>query len=109
MNELFVNVKVDREERPDVDAVYMDAVVALTGQRRLADDRLRSRPTASRSTAARTTRPSRATGCPSFRQVLAALADAYRDRRDDVARQAAALVDGAPPRAREVAALGPSR
>src|SRR5919202_3519141 len=31
MNELFVNVKVDREERPDVDAVYMEAVVALTG------------------------------------------------------------------------------
>ena len=31
MNERFVNVKVDREERPDVDAVYMDAVVALTG------------------------------------------------------------------------------
>src|SRR5712671_4411903 len=32
MNEHFVNIKVDREERPDVDAVYMDAVVALTGQ-----------------------------------------------------------------------------
>ncbi len=32
MNRLFVNVKVDREERPDVDAVYMDAVQALTGQ-----------------------------------------------------------------------------
>jgi uncharacterized protein len=32
MNERFVSVKVDREERPDVDAVYMDAVVALTGQ-----------------------------------------------------------------------------
>ena len=31
MNELFVNVKVDREERPDVDSLYMDAVVALTG------------------------------------------------------------------------------
>ena len=31
MNERFVNVKVDREERPDVDAIYMDAVVALTG------------------------------------------------------------------------------
>jgi len=31
MNALFVNVKVDREERPDVDAVYMDAVQALTG------------------------------------------------------------------------------
>ncbi len=32
MNELFVNVKVDREERPDVDEVYMEAVQALTGQ-----------------------------------------------------------------------------
>src|SRR5262245_50855014 len=32
MNELFVNVKVDREERPDVDALYMEAVQALTGQ-----------------------------------------------------------------------------
>jgi uncharacterized protein len=32
MNELFVNVKVDREERPDVDEIYMDAVQALTGQ-----------------------------------------------------------------------------
>ena len=31
MNERFVNVKVDREERPDVDAIYMDAVVALSG------------------------------------------------------------------------------
>jgi uncharacterized protein YyaL (SSP411 family) len=32
MNELFVNVKVDREERPDVDAIYMEAVQAMTGQ-----------------------------------------------------------------------------
>ncbi len=31
-NELFVNVKVDREERPDIDAIYMKAIVALTGQ-----------------------------------------------------------------------------
>jgi uncharacterized protein YyaL (SSP411 family) len=31
MNELFVNIKVDREERPDVDAVYMEAVQAITG------------------------------------------------------------------------------
>src|SRR5438093_343480 len=31
MNELFVNMKVDREERPDLDSIYMDAVVALTG------------------------------------------------------------------------------
>src|SRR5918997_4631921 len=32
MNERFVNVKVDREERPDVDGVYMDAVQAMSGQ-----------------------------------------------------------------------------
>ena len=32
MNEHFVNVKVDREERPDVDAIYMEAVQAITGQ-----------------------------------------------------------------------------
>jgi uncharacterized protein YyaL (SSP411 family) len=32
MNDLFVNVKVDREERPDVDALYMDAVQAMTGR-----------------------------------------------------------------------------
>src|ERR1044072_1731900 len=31
MNELFVNIKVDREERPDVDAIYMQAVQAMTG------------------------------------------------------------------------------
>ena len=32
MNDLFVNVKVDREERPDVDTIYMEAVQALTGR-----------------------------------------------------------------------------
>jgi uncharacterized protein len=32
MNDRFVNIKVDREERPDVDAVYMDAVQAMTGR-----------------------------------------------------------------------------
>ena len=32
MNENFVNIKVDREERPDIDSLYMEAVVAMTGQ-----------------------------------------------------------------------------
>jgi uncharacterized protein len=32
MNENFINIKVDREERPDIDAIYMDAVVAMNGQ-----------------------------------------------------------------------------
>jgi uncharacterized protein YyaL (SSP411 family) len=60
MNEHFVNIKVDREERPDVDSVYMDAVVSLSGHGGWPSS---SRRTASRSTAARTSRPSRATDC----------------------------------------------
>ena len=36
MNELFVSIKVDREERPDVDEIYMTAVQLLIGPRRLA-------------------------------------------------------------------------
>jgi uncharacterized protein len=32
MNRLFVNIKVDREERPDLDAIYMDAIQAMTSQ-----------------------------------------------------------------------------
>ena len=40
MNELFVNIKVDREERPDLDRIYMTAVQMMTGARRLADVRL---------------------------------------------------------------------
>ena len=40
MNERFVCVKVDREERPDVDAIYMDAVQAMTGPGRLAAERV---------------------------------------------------------------------
>ncbi len=32
MNQHFVNIKVDREERPDLDSIYMDAVVSMTGQ-----------------------------------------------------------------------------
>ena len=39
LNRAFVPIKVDREERPDVDAVYMAACVALTGAGRLAADR----------------------------------------------------------------------
>ncbi len=40
LNEHFVSIKVDREERPDLDAVYMGAVQALTGQGRLAPERV---------------------------------------------------------------------
>src|SRR5919204_1859356 len=92
MNDRFVNVKVDREERPDVDAVYMDAVVALTGHG--------GWPMTVFLTPAREPflggtyfPPEPRHGLPSFHQVLVAVADAYRERRGDLARQAQALVD----------------
>jgi uncharacterized protein len=91
MNELFVNVKVDREERPDVDAVYMDAVVALTGQGGWPLTVFLT-PDAEPFYGGTYFPPEPRHGLPSFRQVLRAVADAYRERPEDVAAQADALV-----------------
>jgi uncharacterized protein len=91
MNELFVNVKVDREERPDVDAVYMDAVVALTGQGGWPLTVFLT-PDGEPFYGGTYFPPEPRHGLPSFRQVLLAVADAYRERPEDVAAQAEALV-----------------
>jgi uncharacterized protein YyaL (SSP411 family) len=91
MNELFVNVKVDREERPDVDAVYMDAVVALTGQGGWPLTVFLT-PDGEPFYGGTYFPPDPRHGLPSFRQVLRAVADAFRERPDDVAAQAEALV-----------------
>jgi uncharacterized protein len=91
MNELFVNVKVDREERPDVDAVYMDAVVALTGQGGWPLTVFVT-PDGKPFFGGTYFPPEPRHGLPSFRQVLRAVADAYRERPEDVAAQAEALV-----------------
>jgi uncharacterized protein len=91
MNELFVNVKVDREERPDVDAVYMDAVVALTGQGGWPLTVFLT-PDGEPFYGGTYFPPDPRHGLPSFRQVLRAVADAYRERPEDVAAQAEALV-----------------
>jgi uncharacterized protein YyaL (SSP411 family) len=91
MNELFVNVKVDREERPDVDAVYMDAVVALTGQGGWPLTVFLT-PDGEPFYGGTYFPPEPRHGLPSFRQVLRAVADTYRERPEDVAAQAEALV-----------------
>jgi uncharacterized protein YyaL (SSP411 family) len=91
MNELFVNVKVDREERPDVDAVYMDAVVALTGQGGWPMTVFVT-PDGEPFYGGTYFPPEPRHGLPAFRQVLTAVADAYRSRRGDVTEQAASLV-----------------
>ena len=92
MNELFVSVKVDREERPDVDGLYMDAVVAMTGHGGwpmtvfLTPD---GRPFYGGTYFP----PAPRHGLPSFGQVLQAVAEAYRTRRHDLEQQADVLVD----------------
>ena len=92
MNELFVNVKVDREERPDLDSVYMDAVVALTGQGGWPMTVFLT-PEGEPFYGGTYFPPEPRHGLPSFRQVLVATAEAYRERRDEVAHAASQLVD----------------
>jgi uncharacterized protein len=92
MNELFVNVKVDREERPDVDALYMDAVVALTGHGGWPMTVFLT-PDGEPFLGGTYFPPEPRHGLPSFRQVLRAVADAYRERRGDVVRQARSLTE----------------
>lgn len=90
MNELFVNIKVDREERPDVDDIYMLAVQAITGRGGwpmtvflLPDGRPFYGGTYFP--------PENRYGMPGFKQVLTNLHDAYHNRRADVERMAADL------------------
>jgi uncharacterized protein YyaL (SSP411 family) len=92
MNERFVNVKVDREERPDVDSLYMDAVVALTGHGGWPMTVVLT-PEGEPFLGGTYYPPEPRHGLPSFQEVLVAVSDAYRQRRSDVATQAAALVD----------------
>ena len=92
MNDQFVNVKVDREERPDLDAVYMDAVVALTGHGGWPMTVFLT-PEGEPFFGGTYFPPAPRHGLPSFRQVLDAVASAYRERRADVTRSAAQLVE----------------
>ena len=83
MNESFVCVKVDREERPDVDSVYMTATQAMTGQGGWPMTVFTT--PAGKPFYCGTYFPSRpAHGMPSFRQVLSAVTDAWRGRRADL-------------------------
>jgi uncharacterized protein len=92
MNELFVNVKVDREERPDLDSLYMDAVVALTGQGGWPMTVFLT-PDGEPFYGGTYFPPEPRHGMPSFLQVLDAVVEAYRERRGDVTRTAGQLVE----------------
>ncbi|MDQ5809790.1 MAG: thioredoxin domain-containing protein [Actinomycetota bacterium] len=87
MNEHFVNIKVDREERPDIDSIYMSAVQALTRHGGWPMTVFLT-PDGAPFYGGTYFPPAPRGGLPSFQQVLLSLADAYTSRRDEVLRSA---------------------
>jgi uncharacterized protein len=87
MNENFVNVKVDREERPDVDALYMEATQAMTGHGGWPMTVFLD-PDGVPFYAGTYFPPEPRHGMPSFRQVMEAVVEAFRDRRDEIRERA---------------------
>ncbi len=92
MNEHFVCVKVDREERPDVDAVYMDAVVALTGGGGWPMTVFLT-PEGKPFFGGTYYPPEPRHGLPAFGQVLRAIAEAWSDRRSEVEHSSTELAE----------------
>jgi uncharacterized protein YyaL (SSP411 family) len=87
MNRHFVCIKVDREERPDVDALYMHATQAMTGQGGWPMTAFLT-PDGKPFYAGTYFPPEPRHGMPAFRQVLEAVADAWANRRDVIDAQA---------------------
>ena len=87
MNAHFVCIKVDREERPDVDAIYMDAVQAIAGHGGWPLHAFAT-PEQVPFYAGTYFPPEPRHGLPSWRQVLEAVADAWARRRDEIRAQA---------------------
>ena len=92
MNERFVSIKVDREERPDLDGIYMDAVVAMTGHGGWPLTVFLT-PAGEPFLGGTYYPPEPRHGLPSFQQVLIAVSDLYRERRADVTRRTQVLVE----------------
>ena len=91
INDQFVPIKVDREERPDVDAVYMQATQALTGQGGWPMSVFLT-PDRQPFYAGTYFPPTPRHGLPSFPQVLHAISEAWRERRSDLLKSAAEIV-----------------
>src|SRR5262249_12667769 len=92
MNEHFVNIKVDREERPDVDHIYMNAVQPLPGGGGW--PMTVSLPPDGKPFYGGTYFPPQDRhGLPAFRKVLLGIAQAYRDKPDEVQKSVGQLMD----------------
>jgi uncharacterized protein len=92
MNEHFVSIKVDREERPDLDAIYMDAVQAMTGSGGWPLTAFLT-PDGKPFYAGTYFPDEDRHGMPAFRKVLTAIAETWHERRDEVETQSARIVD----------------
>jgi uncharacterized protein YyaL (SSP411 family) len=92
MNEHFVCVKVDREERPDVDAIYMDAVQAMTGHGGWPLNAFAT-PGQVPFYAGTYFPPVGRQGLPGWRQLLEAIVDAWTQRREEIEQQGARIVE----------------
>jgi uncharacterized protein YyaL (SSP411 family) len=91
MNELFVNVKVDREERPDVDQIYMQAVQSMTGHGGWPMTVFLT-PEGVPFYGGTYFPPADRHGLPAFPRVLSSVAEAYRTRRAEVVESGRGLV-----------------
>jgi uncharacterized protein YyaL (SSP411 family) len=91
MNERFVCVKVDREERPDVDAIYMEAVQAMTGHGGWPLNVFIT-PEQVPFYAGTYFPPEQRHGMPGWPQVLGAVARAWELKRDEIREQSTAMV-----------------
>jgi uncharacterized protein YyaL (SSP411 family) len=106
MNERFVNIKVDREERPDVDAVYMQATQAMTGQGGWPMT-VFATPAGAPFYCGTYFPPEPRHGMPSFAQVLTSVAQTWGQRRGDVERAGADIARQLGERATLPAGEGP--
>ena len=92
MNENFICVKVDREERPDLDAVYMDAVQTMTGHGGWPMTVFLT-PDGKPFYGGTYFPPTDRHGMPAFRRVLLGVSDAWDNRREEVVQQGESLLD----------------
>jgi uncharacterized protein YyaL (SSP411 family) len=91
MNEHFICIKVDREERPDLDAIYMDAVVAMTGQGGWPMSVFLT-PDGAPFYGGTYYPPTPRHGLPAFEQVLVSIARAYQQQREQVEQNGQSLL-----------------
>jgi uncharacterized protein len=91
MNENFVCIKVDREERPDVDAIYMEAVQAFTGQGGWPMTVFLD-PDGVPFYGGTYFPPDDSRGMPSFRVVMEAVLEAFRGKREEISERAGTMV-----------------